>query len=554
MSSRLLLENPLARPQTDAPERDVPAAAPSIYDNALAMGQELLEKPLAGGGLRRVMVQHEKQRMTVWERIKVLTDSEPNILWQNWGRNLDGASIVTGIIKMKGRDVAVYGHDFTLRAGSMDATNGAKLARLIYMAGEHGIPLIGMNDSAGAFVPAGVGGLDGYSEAFTALRKISGVVPSVMCMFGFNAGGGAYLPRQGSFMIQCEGTFFGLTGPGVVKSVLGEDISADELGGPRVHGQSGVVDLVTNDELGSLRTAIRLLSYLPDNNRSFAPFSPTSDPVDRFTPEEDVLFRKTFSSHAGFNAPLDITLYLQQICDHGEYFEIQPQRARNLVTAFGRIGGHVVGFVANNSAVASGQIDIAAANKGTRFIRFCNLYNIPMIFIEDTTGFLPGSAQEHNGIVLAGRKLLDSIIDIRTPRITLIIRNAFGGAYAAYNSHFVGADMVFALPTARIAVMGPAGREYVYKDEMTAIQKKYQAAIKGGATPQEAAAERDQALAAISQKYERELMNPKEALSLGSVSSIVMPGTTRRVLSKNLLFLISKYQPAPMSGVQREFE
>jgi len=336
--------------------------------------------------------------------------------------------------------------------------------------------------------------------------------------------------------------------------VLGEDISADELGGPRVHGQSGVVDLVTNDELGSLRTAIRLLSYLPDNNRSFAPYSTTSDPVDRFTPEEDVLFRKTFSSHAGFNAPLDITLYLQQICDHGEYFEIQPQRARNLITAFGRIGGHVVGFVANNSAVSSGQIDIAAANKGTRFIRFCNLYNIPLIFIEDTTGFLPGSAQEHNGIVLAGRKLLDSIIDIRTPRLTLIIRNAFGGAYAAYNSHFTGADMVFALPTARIAVMGPAGREYVYKDEMTAIQRKYQAAIKGGATPQQAAAERDRELAAISQKYERELMNPKEALSLGSVSSIVMPGTTRRVLAKNLLFLLSKYQPAPMSGVQREFE
>jgi methylmalonyl-CoA decarboxylase subunit alpha len=544
------LENPLASPSTDR----AAASAASPYDSALSMGRELLDKPLAGGGLRRVMVQHEKQRMTVWERIKVLTDSEPNFLWQNWGPNLDGASIVTGIVSMKGRDVAVYGHDFTLRAGSMDATNGAKLARLIYMAGEKGIPLIGMNDSAGAFVPAGVGGLDGYSEAFTALRKISGVVPSVMCMFGFNAGGGSYLPRQGSFMIQCEGTFFGLTGPGVVKSVLGEDISADDLGGPRVHGQSGVVDLVTNDELGSLRTAIRLLSYLPDNNRSFAPIVPTSDAIDRFTPEEDVLFRKTFSSHAGFNAPLEITLYLQLICDHGEYFEIQPQRARNLITAFGRLGGHVVGFVANNSAMASGQIDIAAATKGTRFIRFCNLYNIPLIFIEDTTGFLPGSAQEHNGIVLAGRKLLDSIIDVRTPRITLIIRNAFGGAYAAYNSHYTGADMVFALPTARIAVMGPAGREYVYKDELAAIQKKHAAAIRAGASEQDAASERDRELALISQKYERELMNPKEALSLGSVSSIVMPGTTRRVLAKNLLFLISKYQPAPMSGVQREFE
>jgi acetyl-CoA carboxylase carboxyltransferase component len=547
---RYALHNPLAA----APALEASAAPSTIYDDALAMGRELIDKPYHGGGLRRVMVQHEKSRMTVWERIRVLTDSEPNILWQNWGRGLDGASIVTGILKIAGRDVAVYGHDFTLRAGSMDATNGDKLARLIYMAAEHGIPLIGMNDSAGAFVPAGVGGLDGYSEAFCALRKISGVVPSLMLMFGFNAGGGSYLPRQGSFMIQCEGTFFGLTGPGVVKSVLGEDVTADDLGGPRVHGQSGVVDLVTNDELGSLRTAIRLLSYIPDNNRVLAPYLPTSDPLDRFTYEEDILFRKTFTTPAGYNAPFDITLYLQQICDHGEYFELQPQRARNLITAFGRLGGHVVGFVANNSAVASGQIDIGAARKGTRFVRFCNLYNIPLVFLEDTTGFLPGVSQEHNGIVLEGRRLLDSIIDVRTPRITLIIRNAFGGAYATFNSNFVGADMVFALPTARIAVMGPAGREYVYKDEITAIQRKYAAAIKAGASKDEATKERDSALAALSQRYERELMNPKEALSLGSVTGIVMPGTSRRVLAKNLLYLMSKYTPGPMTGVQREFE
>ncbi|PJZ60645.1 acyl-CoA carboxylase subunit beta, partial [Leptospira adleri] len=455
---------------------------------------------------------------------------------------------------INGRDVAIYGHDFTLRAGSMDATNGSKLARLIYMAGEHGIPLIGMNDSAGAYVPAGVGGLDGYSEAFTALRKISGVVPSLMLMFGFNAGGGAYLPRQGSFMIQCENTFFGLTGPGVVKSVLGEDISADDLGGPKVHGQSGVVDIVTGDELGSLRTALRLLSYLPDNNHSFAPFHPTSDPTDRFIYEEEILFKKTFNSPTGMNTPFDITLYLQNICDHGQYFEIQPQRSRNLVTAFGRIGGHVVAFVANNSAVSSGQIDINAARKGTRFIRFCNLYNIPIVFLEDTTGFLPGKEQEQNGIVLEGRKLLDSIIDIRTPRLTLIIRNAFGGAYACFNSYHVGADMVFALPTARIAVMGPAGKDYVYKDDVSAIHREYQENVKKGMSEKEAIVVRDKKLQTLSTQYERELMNPKEALSLGSVSRIVLPGTTRNILFQNLDYLIRHYKPAPLSGPQREFE
>ena len=236
---RYSLDNPLAPPPPE-PTRGTPRHT-TIYEDALTKGGELMRLPHEGGGLARVRVQHAKSRMTVWERIRVLTDKQPNILWQNWGPDLDGASIITGILDIDGRDVAVYGHDFTLRAGSMDATNGDKLARLIYMAGERGIPLIGMNDSAGAFVPAGVGGLDGYSEAFTALRKISGVVPSISLMFGYNAGGGAYLPRQGSFMIQCEETFIGLTGPGVVKSALGEDVTADELGGPGVHGQSGVV-------------------------------------------------------------------------------------------------------------------------------------------------------------------------------------------------------------------------------------------------------------------------------------------------------------------------
>jgi len=551
-SARFTLRNPLVKPREEI--QLARTEGEGIYDEALRLGEELNERPLRGGGTDRVRTQHAKDRMTVWERIKVLTDREPNVLWRNWGPGLDGASIVTGILDINGRDVAVYGHDFTLRAGSMDATNGAKLARLIYMAGEHGIPLIGMNDSAGAFVPAGVGGLDGYSEAFTALRKISGVVPSISLMFGYNAGGGAYLPRQGSFMIQCADTFIGLTGPGMVKSVLGEDVTADDLGGPGVHGMSGVCDLTTVDELGSLRTALRLLSYLPDNNRSLAPFSPTSDPVQCHKYEEDLLFRRTFASPAGMNAPMDINLYLQQVVDHGEFFELQPQRARNLITAFGRLAGHVVGFVANNSAVGSGQIDIAAALKGTRFIRFCNLYNIPLIFIEDTTGFRPGLEQETGGIVLAGRKLLDAIIDVRTPRMTMIIRNAFGGAYASWNSYFTGADRVFTMPMARIAVMGTAGKDFVYKDEIREIDHEHREAIARGDAPAAAAKARDEALARLSTKYERELMNPKEALSLGSVSSIVMPGESRRVLGENLAFLMRAYRPEPMGGVQREHE
>jgi acetyl-CoA carboxylase carboxyltransferase component len=465
--------------------------------------------------------------------------------------------------------VAVYGHDFTVRAGSIDATNGNKLARLFNLAGEKGIPVVGMNDSAGAFVPAGVGGLDGYAEAFTALRKISGVVPSIMCMFGFNAGGGSYLPRQGSFVIQPTDTFFGLTGPGVVKSVLGEDITPEELGGPKVHGKSGVADLTVGDEVAALRTAVRLLSYIPDNNFTMAPYQETSDPLDRKTWEINTLLKKAFNSPTGFNTPFDVSIIIQQICDHGDYFELQPERAREVVTAFGRLGGNVVGFVANNSAVASGQIDCDSAVKIARFVRFCNIYNIPIIFMEDTTGFLPGREQESRGIVQAGRSMLDSIVDVRTPRILLILRNAFGGAYASYNNYPTGADLVLALPTTRLAVMGPAGKEFVYKDELRKIrgtaaemvkkgaEERAQAGMDGAAAKKDAEKEAAEWLkaqeAALNQRYEKELMNPKEGLALGSISSIVMPTDLRKVLGENMNFLLRHYKPGPMMGPQREF-
>ncbi|MEY4510868.1 MAG: hypothetical protein RLZZ450_2990, partial [Pseudomonadota bacterium] len=442
------------------------------YDDALAQGEELRARPHSAAGPVQILRQHAKDRMTVWERIEVLQDpgTRPQILYQNWGKNLDGASIVTALVKVNGRDVALYGHDFTVRAGSMDATNGRKLANLFRFAADKGVPVVGMNDSAGAYVPAGVGGLDGYSEAFTALRKISGVVPSIMCMFGYNAGGGSYLPRQGSFVIQPADTFFGLTGAGVVKSVLGEDVTPDELGGPKVHGGSGVADLTVADEVGALRTVQRLLSYIPNNSREAPSYENTNDPLDRRTTEIDTLLRKAFNSPTGFNTPIDASIIIQQLVDHGDYFELQPERAKNAITAFGRLGGNVVGFVANNSAVSSGQIDIDASYKIARFVRFCNLYNIPLIFLEDTTGFLPGRDQESRGIVQAGRAMLDSIIDVRTPRILLIIRNAFGGAYAAFNPYATGADLVLALPTTRVAVMGPAGKEYVYKDELRAVR------------------------------------------------------------------------------------
>lgn len=526
------------------------ARVPGRYEEALKAGWELQQRP-KGAPVAAIERQHQKNRMTVWERIELLVDSEPTILFQNWGPNLDGASLVTALAKVGGRDVAIYGHDFTVRAGSMDATNGSKLAQLFETAGKLGIPVVGFNDSAGAYVPAGVGGLDGYAEAFRALREISGRVPSIMCMFGFNAGGGSYLPRQGSFVIQPNDTFFGLTGPSVIKSVLGEDVTPDELGGPMVHSQTGVTDYVVEDEVQAIRKVRRLLRYLPSNNASAAPFQPTSDPLSRKTWDADILLKRAFNSPSGFNTPLDVTILIQQVCDHGDFYEFQPNRARNTICAFGRIGGHVIGFCANNSAVASGQIDIDAAYKNARFIRFCNLYNIPMLFLEDTTGFLPGREQESRGIVQAGRAMLDAIIDLRVPRFLLIIRNAYGGAYAAFNNYKLGADMVFALPTTRLAVMGPAGKEFVYKDELKALRSEAKQRLsQGDSTAAHWLKEQEAALGA---RYEHELMNPREALSLGSISQIVMPQDLRQTLGDNFARYINAYTPKPMTAVQREF-
>ena len=547
----LSLENPFDA--ENSKEDSATESSKTLYEQMLTRGEELLQKPLLGGGESKVRVQHSKGRMTVWERIKVLTSYEPHITFQNWGSDLDGAGIVTGILNIDGRDVAFYGHDFTVRAGSIDATNGSKIARQILMAGDHGIPLIGMNDSAGAYVPAGVGGLDGYSEAFAAMRKISGVVPSVMLMFGYNAGGGAYLPRQGAFVIQPDDTFFGLTGPDVVREALGENISADDLGGPKVHSKSGVVDLIAPDELGALRSTLRLLQYLPDNNHSAPPALSSSSSLDNYIEEEAILLHKTFTNPVtGFNTPFDMRLFLQQLVDYGDYFEIQQVRAKQLTTAFGRMGGNVVGFIANNSAYASGNIDTEASRKGAKFIRFCNLYNIPVIFLEDVSGYAPGSEQERMGVVQAGRELLDAIVDLRVPRLTLIVRNAFGGAYCAWNSYHVGGDFVFALPSARIAVMGPAGRQFVYKDEFREILQNYQQELDSGTEEPKAAVDRDEAMAKLTARYERELLNPEEALRLGSVSRIVMPGHSRKVLGNTLCYLLRHYQPSAMDGPQRE--
>lgn len=524
---------------------DENSAPLSCYDQLLHEMERLHQLPKTSVSKAALARQHEKGRCSVWERLEFLTQGHYEVYWRNFGAALDGASIVTAMGEIQGRTVAIYGHDFTQRAGAMDAHNGVKLAGFLDHAAQLGVPVIGMNDSAGAYIQAGVGGLESYAKAFRSLRLLSGRVPSIMTMFGFNAGGGAYLPRQGSFLIQPQGSFFGLTGPGVVKSVLGEDVSAAQLGGPNVHSASGVTDYTAEDEFDALRLTRHLLSFLPQNS-SEAPLQVmNSDPVSRPTQCVDAVLREAIDSPSGFQTPFDIRLIVQDFVDHGDYFEFQPARAQNMVCAFARLDGIVIGVVGNNSAVASGQIDCDAAHKATRFIRFCNLYNIPLLFLEDTTGFLPGQEQEQRGIVQAGRALLDAIVDVRVPRILLIVRNAYGGAYASFNNYATGADVVLALPTARIAVMGPAGVSFVYKDQIRAIEQEF--AQTGDAQVQQAA------LLQLQEQYTAEFLNAREALRLGAVSDIVPPKCLRFVLSQHFSRLWAGYKPAPMQSLQREF-
>ena len=516
----------------------------SLYDKLLQEMQTLQDTPQTSTA-HALERQHSKGRLSVWERLSYLTDGQYDLYWRNFGDHEDGASIVTAIGDIHGREVAIYGHDFMQRAGSMDANNGRKLADFLAMAGKLGIPVVGLNDSAGAFIPAGVGGLESYAKAFKGLRDISGRVPSIMTMFGFNAGGGAYLPRQGSFMIQPQNTFYGLTGPDVVRRVLGEQITADELGGPATHQATGVTDFAVETEYDALNLVIQLLQYIPSSSDVAPARVSTSDPQNRECSSIEHLLRHTLNSPSGFYTPFDIRILIQGFVDHGAIFEFQPQRAQNMVCAFSRLDGLVTGVVANNSAFLSGQIDCDAANKATRFIRFCNLYNIPLLFLEDTTGFLPGSEQEKRGIVRAGRAMLDAIVDLRVPRMLCVVRNAFGGAYASFNNYSTGADVVFALPTARIAVMGTAGAAFVYKQEIKAIENAFEES-------QDTVA-RSQALDELYARYTHEFLNAHEAVRLGAVSDMLDPLAMRSTFIRHLNRLWQGYSPGPMTSLQREF-
>ncbi len=435
-----------------------------------------------------------------------------------------GDGVVTGFGEIDGRPVAVFSQDFTVFGGSLGEAFAEKVVKLMDLAERYGCPIVGINDSAGARIQEGVEGLAGYGEVFFRNVRASGVVPQISVIAGPCAGGAVYSPAMTDFvlMVQGVGRMF-ITGPDVIKTVTGEEVSAEELGGAATHhAVSGVAHLVAADE-DELNDQVRdLLSFLPSNNLDDPPtFDPLDDPA-REAPELDALVPEASTK------PYDVHDVLAAILDDGEFFEVQAAYAPNIVCGFGRLDGRSVGIVANQPKALAGTLDIAASEKAARFVRTCDAFNVPLVTFVDVPGFLPGIAQEHEGIIRHGSKLLYAYAEATVPKVTVILRKAYGGAYVVMCSKHIGADFNVAWPTAEIAVMGPeAAVGLVFRRELAAA-----------ADP--AARRRD-----LVAQYEDLFASPYQAASRGYVNDVIEPRTTRPWLIKSLALARSKRVATP---------
>ncbi len=444
---------------------------------------ELLQQKRAeaelGGGAERIQAQHDKGKMTARERLEVLLDPGSFVELDRFvtHRATDfgladerylGDGVVTGHGRIDGRLVYVFSQDFTVFGGSLSETHAEKVCKVMDLAVRNGAPIIGLNDSGGARIQEGVVSLGGYAEIFLRNTLASGVVPQISAILGPCAGGAVYSPAITDFVFMVRGiSYMFVTGPSVVKTVTHEDVTFDQLGGADVHATtSGVAHFAYDSELEALAAIRTLLSYLPSNNLDDPPVRPTVDPLDRR--DEELLAIVPDSA----TQPYDMHEVIRRIVDQGEFFEVHKAFAENLIVGFARLGGRPVGVVANQPAVLAGVLDINASLKGARFIRFCDAFNIPLVTFEDVPGFLPGVAQEHGGIIKHGAKLLYAYCEATVPKLTVITRKAYGGAYDVMNSKHVRGDYNVAWPTAEIAVMGPKGAvEVLYKGDATEAQE-----------------------------------------------------------------------------------
>ncbi|WP_374314653.1 acyl-CoA carboxylase subunit beta [Dongia sp.] len=485
----------------------------------------------AGGGKKRVDAQHAKGRLTARERIELLLDPDSFEEWDMFvehrchdfgmgAQRVPGDGVVTGYGTINGRLVFVFSQDFTVFGGSLSEAHAEKICKVMEQAMRVGAPVIGINDSGGARIQEGVASLAGYAEVFQRNIMASGVVPQISVIMGPCAGGAVYSPAMTDFIFMVkDSSYMFVTGPDVVKTVTHENVTFEQLGGAVTHSQkSGVADLAFENDVEALLEVRRFVDMLPASNRSKAPQRISADPIDRDEMSLDTLIP------SNPNKPYDMKELITKVVDEGDFFELQPNYARNILTGFARMGGETVGIVANQPMVLAGCLDIDSSRKAARFVRFCDCFEIPIVTFVDVPGFLPGTTQEHGAIIKHGAKLLFAYGEATVPKVTVITRKAYGGAYDVMSSKHLRGDVNFAWPTAEIAVMGPKG----------AVEIIFRADIGDAAK-----------IAERTEEYRQKFATPFVAGARGFIDDVIMPHSTRKRICRSLAMLRDKKAENP---------
>lgn len=505
------------------------------HDSLREQLSELECQTALGGGQARIDRQHEAGKLTARERLDLLLDPgsfqelDAFVRHRSTAFGLDknrplGDGVVTGHGTIDGRTVFVYAQDFTVIGGSLSGAHAAKICKIMDRALEVGAPVIGLADSGGARIHEGVESLGGYADIFLRNTLASGVVPQISLILGPCAGGAVYSPAITDFVVMAQNTsYMFITGPDVIKTVLHEEVSKEDLGGAMTHAStSGVSHFACQDEAQAVRLTRELMGFLPSNNAQTAPVQASSDPLDRACESLKDLVP------VNPNQPYDIREVITTVADDGQFLEVAEHFAGNIVVGFIRIGGSSIGVVANQPAVLAGCLDIDASTKAARFVRFCDAFNIPLLTLVDVPGFLPGKDQEHGGIIRHGAKLLYAYAEATVPKVTVITRKAYGGAYDVMASKHLRADFNYAFPTAEIAVMGPDGAvNIIFRKDL--------------ATAEDAQAKKDELVA----DYRQEFANPYKAAELGYIDAVIRPEDLRKRLAASFDLLADKRQERP---------
>lgn len=501
-------------------------------EEKLDLLREHRQKASEGGGPERIENHHAKGRLTARERLELLLDpgsfEEFDMFKKHRCQHFNmqdkqflGDGVVTGYGTVDGRLVFVFSQDFTIFGGSLSETFAEKICKVMDMALQNGAPVIGLNDSGGARIQEGIESLAGYTDIFLRNVQVSGVIPQISGIFGPCAGGAVYSPAITDFTVMVENnSYMFLTGPKVVKKVTREEVDVENLGGASVHTvKSGVAHLGVPSEEEALQSIRKLLSFLPQNNLEQPPRIETNDPVDRIDPDLVGIIPKDT------NQAYDIKEVIVRTVDNGDFFEIQPRFARNLVIGFGRYGGMPCGIVANQPKYLAGALDNDASVKGARFVRFCDAFNIPVVTFVDVPGFMPGTIQEHGGIIRNGAKMLYAYAEATIPKVTVITRKAYGGAYCVMSSKHLRGDLNYAWPSAEIAVMGPKG----------AVEVLYAREVKKAENPEAFLSEKES-------EYSEQFANPYVAAERGYIDDIIKPDRTRFRICRGLVMLENKHE------------